>query len=429
MDILKSLNNISSDSIEKLKEVSYLDKCKACNKTINTNNDTDDDITFSNNLNAWIHRQCLSELPTCAVCNRASLHLEHNICSRCMNRSSIRSYSHKPDGRFHRVNTKKNRPLVSYNSTSRHGYPILHFGVEIEVDVKYDQDNYDNDIILEGNNFASLTSIIGSAFPSTELFYCKTDSSLSDDGIEVVSHPFSWNFWKTYGQTIYDTLFSTIRSSGYYSAEGAETGMHIHISKSAIRTSQLLKLLWFVYESPNFIELIAQRTSDYGLATYSSLMGYTPDSFKDKLSKMTAIAKRKFSSNADRYTALNMEPSQTVEFRIFKGTLNIMTLSKAIEFIHSLLSYCSDASISDIVNKDNEKTRVEKYLKFLSKNQSKYMNLCLFLNNEMELSTQKKNKYFTESRTRLGRRLLVDHPLREGRVSNQFNLDSKGVLV
>tara|TARA_R110000796_G_scaffold168408_1_gene285356 strand:+ start:455 stop:1738 length:1284 start_codon:yes stop_codon:yes gene_type:complete len=427
MDILKNLNSIDTESIKKLKEVTHLDKCKVCNDTINT--DTDESVTYSSDLNAWIHRDCLNEVQLCVVCKRPAIHLEQDICSKCMNNHSVRNYSYKPDSRFHRVNTKKNEPLTSFSGESKHGMPILHFGVEIEVDVHADQDDYDNNIVLDGNNFASLTNIVGSAIPGTDLFYCKTDSSLSDDGIEIVSHPFSWNFWKTYGQSIYDTLFSTIRNSGYYSAEGSETGMHIHISKRAIKKSHLLKLLWFIYESPNFIELIAQRSSYFGMATYDSLLGYTPDTFKLKVSKLTSVAKRRFSSNAERYTALNMEPSESIEFRIFKGTLNIMTLSKAIEFIHSLLSYCAESSISDIVNKNNEEKRVDRYLQFLSRNQSKYMNLCLFLNNEMELSTQKKNKYFTESRTRLGRRLLVDHGLREGRVSNSFKTDSKGVLV
>ena len=427
MDILKNLNSINTESIKKLKEVSHLDKCKVCNDTINT--DTDESVTYSSDLNAWIHRDCLNEVQLCVVCKRPAIHLEQDICSKCMNNHSVRNYSYKPDSRFHRVNPKKNEPLTSFSGESKHGMPILHFGVEIEVDVHADQDDYDNNIVLDGNNFASLTNIVGSAIPGTDLFYCKTDSSLSDDGIEIVSHPFSWNFWKTYGQSIYDTLFSTIRNSGYYSAEGSETGMHIHISKRAVKKSHLLKLLWFIYESPNFIELIAQRSSYFGMATYDSLLGYTPDTFKLKVSKLTSVAKRRFSSNAERYTALNMEPSESIEFRIFKGTLNIMTLSKAIEFIHSLLSYCAESSISDIVNKNNEEKRVDRYLQFLSRNQSKYMNLCLFLNNEMELSTQKKNKYFTESRTRLGRRLLVDHGLREGRVPNSFKTDSKGVLV
>ena len=106
-----------------------------------------------------------------------------------------------------------------------------------------------------------------------------------------------------------------------------------------------------------------------------------------------------------------------------------MTLSKAIEFIHSLVSYCSQTPIKEIVNRKNEDDRVDNYLKFLSRNQSKYMNLCLFLNAEMDLSTQKKNKYFTEARTRLGRKMVIDSVFNNGRSTNQFKLDRKGVVI
>ena len=196
-----------------------------------------------------------------------------------------------------------------------------------------------------------------------------------------------------------------------------------------MKSSQLLKLLWFVYESPKFIKLIAQRTSSFAYVDYSSVVGWNLDTYREKLSSLTKISKRKYSSDQSRYTAVNLSNDHTIEFRIFKGTLNIMTLSKAIEFIHSLVSYCSQTPIKEIVNRKNEDDRVDNYLKFLSRNQSKYMNLCLFLNAEMDLSTQKKNKYFTEARTRLGRKMVIDSVFNNGRSTNQFKLDRKGVVI
>lgn len=427
MSILNNLKNIGSDTINKLKDVANLQTCKVCSKTINTMKD--DDAFYSNHLAGWYHNTCHDSLVSCSVCNRKAHHLEAGICSSCLNNTSVRSYSYKPDTLFHRVNPKKKMPLQAYSSNSRHGLPIMHFGVEIEVDHHVTEEEYNSSIILDGNNFASLVNIIGSALRNCNLFYCKTDSSLSDDGIEVVSHPFSWNFWKTYGQDIYDTLFNTLLSSGYSSAESSEGGMHIHISKNAISSSQLLKLLWFVYESPKFIKLIAQRTSSYADIDYPSLVGWSLDTFKKKLSALTRIAKRKYSSEQSRYTAMNFANDQTIEFRIFNGTLNIMTLSKNIEFLHSLISYCSQTPINTIVNKKKEETRVDNYLQFLANNQSKYMNLCLFLNSEMDLSSQKKNKYFSEARTRLGRKMVIDSVFNNGRTTNQFKLDRKGVMV
>ena len=431
MNLLDKMKDINVDSINKLKEMRYIHNCGVCNETINSN--TDEDVMYSDHLNSWFHNDCLATLPRCNSCDNASYHLEHGICYRCMNRQSIRSYSYRPSPIFHRVNNKKKSVLISESGYSKHELPILHFGVEIEVDRhEMDDSDYDSNIILEGNNFASLVNVIGRGIDKSNLFYSKSDGSLTEQGVEVVSHPFSWNFWKTFGNQIYDVLFSTLLSSGYFSAESEEGGMHIHVSKSAINKTQLHKLLWFVYSCPVFIELIAQRTTSYGSLTWQSLIGqYGSSTFAKRRNMVASISNRKYSQYAERYTAINMRPDNTNEFRIFNGTLNIMTLSKAIEFIHSLLSYCSQTSFKDIVNNSSEMNKVNKYLDFLSNNQKRYLNLCIFLDSEMKeiLSTQKRRKLFGVATQKVSRKMLQDGINHFERSANAFHQDRKGMIV
>ena len=431
MNLLENIKNIDTESINKLKEMRYIHQCGVCHETINSN--TEEDVMYSDHLNSWFHHDCIKTLPRCNSCDNASYHLEHGICHRCMNRQSIRSYSYRPSPMFHRVNNKKKSVLISDSGYSKHELPILHFGVEIEVDRhEMDDSSHDSEIILEGNHFASLVNIIGRGIEMSNLFYSKSDGSLSEQGVEVVSHPFSWNFWKTFGHEIYDVLFSTLLSSGYFSAESEEGGMHIHVSKSAINKTQLHKLLWFVYSCPVFIELIAQRTTSYGSLTWQSLIGqYGSSTFAKRRNMVASISNRKYSKYAERYTAINMRPDNTIEFRIFNGTLNIMTLSKAIEFIHSLLSYCSQTSFKDIVNNSSEMNKVNKYLDFLSNNQKRYLNLCIFLDSEMKeiLSTQKRRKLFGVATQKVSRKMLQDGINHFERSANAFHLDKKGMIV
>ena len=126
-----------------------------------------------------------------------------------------------------------------------------------------------------------------------------------------------------------------------------------------------------------------------------------------------------------------MRPDNTIEFRIFNGTLNIMTLSKAIEFIHSLLSYCSQTSFKDIVNNSSEMNKVNKYLDFLSNNQKRYLNLCIFLDSEMKeiLSTQKRRKLFGVATQKVSRKMLQDGINHFERSANAFHQDRKGMIV
>ena len=384
MSLLDNLKDISTNGINKLKEMKNIHNCGCCHEVVNTN--TDEDIIYSDTLNNWFHTNCLNSLDRCNSCDNASYHLEHGICSRCMNSQSIRNYSFRPNPIFHRVNNKQK----------------------------------------------SVVNIIGRGIGKSNLFYSKSDGSLTEQGVEVVSHPFSWNFWKQYGKNIYDALFSALMSSGYYSAESSEGGMHIHVSKSSVNRTQLHKLLWFIYECPSFIKMIAQRSSRWGSVSWSSLIGgYANESFSKRRAYVSKIAKRKYSPRAERYTAINMQPNDTIEFRMFNGTLNIMTLSKSIEFIHSLLSYCSQTSFKDIVNNKSETVRVEGYLKFLSENQKRYSNLCIFLDKEMSelLSKQKRRKYFGVSTEKVGRKLLEVGMSFNERSANSFNLDRKGMML
>ena len=432
-NILNKFNQLGKAGIEKLKALRTEVKCCVCHETMNTNEDTN--VHHSSSLSGWLHDDCVDDVERCDTCQRLSFHIENGICVTCLDRHSIRSYGYKPYPSFHRIKPNTGKPFHTDNPKSKQGIPINHFGVEIEIDRHENDEGYTSNILLTDNNLASIVGHIGKAVANCRLFYCKEDSSLTSNGVEVVSHPFSWNFWRTVGQDIYDSLFSVLMSSGYFSAETEEGGMHIHISKNSISRDTLLKLLWFIYESRSFMEFIAQRdVSSFASLTFRSLTGRPKEglTFSKRRNIITKIAKDKHSYQQGRYTALNMHNDQTLEFRIFKGTLNIMTLSKAVEFIHSLLAYCSITPISEIVNNKNEAYRVDRYLNYLSMNQTKYTNLSAFIANSNYLSTIKANRLFKEANEQCSRALMlqtVDERLTEKRNINGWNNDTKGVLV
>ena len=49
-----------------------------------------------------------------------------------------------------------------------------------------------------------------------------------------------------------------------------------------------------------------------------------------------------------RYQAINLENASTVEFRIFKGTLNLNTFLAAIQFVIVISDYAKKSKLSDI---------------------------------------------------------------------------------
>ena len=75
--------------------------------------------------------------------------------------------------------------------------------------------------------------------------------------------------------------------------------------------------------------------------------------------------------------------------------------------------------------------KVNKYLDFLSNNQKRYLNLCIFLDSEMKeiLSTQKRRKLFGVATQKVSRKMLQDGINHFERSANAFHQDRKGMIV
>ena len=93
--------------------------------------------------------------------------------------------------------------------------------------------------------------------------YLKTDGSLDEDGLELVSHPGTFEWWMEAFN--WDALgqISKLRSVHYGPpvAYGARTtGIHVHISADAFTHSHLFKFLAFHYRNPTICQVVGQRT-------------------------------------------------------------------------------------------------------------------------------------------------------------------------
>ena len=89
--------------------------------------------------------------------------------------------------------------------------------------------------------------------------------------------------------------------------------------------------------------------------------------------------------------------------RLFKGTINIMTFAKNIEFLRSLIMFCRDTSISDIKNKN----RVKTFIHYLDKNQNRYPNLCWFLGHYAKEQAGVKGS-FSQNKEKWARKYMLD---------------------
>lgn len=235
---------------------------------------------------------------------------ETDLCDDCYNEAkkknkNIKSYNYKPC------------PVFFGNSSA-------YLGFELEVD--------------KGNDCDETAESI-----ENEFCYFKEDGSLNE-GFEIVSHPCSFEYLKNQ-KDVFKSMFATLRENSFLSYDTDTCGMHVHISKSVFTTWHLYRFLKFFKENRRFITRISQRKIE-NLNRWANI---DDESFSE--SEIYNKAKEK-NTNCSRYQAINLNNSKTVEIRIFRGTLNIDSFYKNLEFVQALFEYTQKTSTEKICIED-----------------------------------------------------------------------------
>ena len=330
---------------------------------------------------------CYAELPSCKICRYKSLALnEVKICRNCTsNYANVRNYSHKPNPLFHRVNSRKNCFVTD------EAWKYRHFGVEIETDTT------DCEVLTTQSKIASMAHLIGRGITQSEqLLYVKEDSTCS---YEFVSHPFTWRYFNNYGKHIFYTLFKMLKNDGFVSHNAEDSVFHVHVSKASVKHTTLFKALSLMYNPSNydFILDVSQREED-SLNEWASCVLY--DNFVDNVKNpYTYLTKyqnnpSRIDSQISRSTAINLLPRNTIEFRLFRGSLNMNVFLKNLQFIRSVLSWSDKVSLIEA-----QKSGLESYLNYLEKNQYSYYDLCFFLKKRGWRKFKKATDYLSRKHT------------------------------
>jgi hypothetical protein len=157
-------------------------------------------------------------------------------------------------------------------------------------------------------------------------------------GMEIVTHPFTWQQYRKEGIDRWDKVTLFLRKKGW-KANLPGIGFHVHTTKAAWGTHQIYKLLKFIYGNLQFIEKIAQREPNkYCLID--------PKDYDEAV----LVAKDKKNRIPEHYGAINLNQkngasANTIEFRMFRGTLEPLMLHKNIEFVHACWKFTREHTI------------------------------------------------------------------------------------
>jgi hypothetical protein len=244
------------------------------------------------------------------------------LCQSCYEDSEdanqlIHEYEYKPSPVFYKA-PKENiiewPRMRDLGGTIRNGDITTYFGVELEVD--------------DGGEFDE--GVIDAELDIKPLYYCKHDGSLHN-GFEVVSHPATWQYWR---QTDLGWMNKLIHN-GYRSYKTETCGMHIHVNRSALSQLDIFKLLAFCKANPKFIHYISRRHTERDMNQWARV---------NASSTQTLVSNVK-TKHSPRYNAINLLPRNTIEFRIFRGTLDNTAFLRNIAFVHTLIQFVKTHSI------------------------------------------------------------------------------------
>ena len=221
---------------------------------------------------------------------------EEPCCPQCFSRRSkaiIHDYYYKPAPIFY-------------------GEGPRYFGVELEIDQGGERPDYAERLLAIANRDA-------------ERLYIKHDGSISD-GFEAVTHPISLEY---HLHTMpWAELLEEAARLGYRSHQTNTCGLHIHVSRKAFGETQaeqdaaIGRVLFFIEK--NWSELLRfSRRTPQQLERWAARYGY-----RDQPKELLEHAKY---SCPGRYVCLNLENADTIEFRIFRGTLNLNTVKATLQ--------------------------------------------------------------------------------------------------
>ena len=219
----------------------------------------------------------------------------------------------------------------------------LHMGMEIEFNI--DRPSYANKFAEHIHDTLNTDAENGYIFAHIE-----ADGSLENYGAEVVTMP------RTIA-TLYkmrDKLTNAFgdikrRARGYRSETGAaytanNCGVHVHVDRKFLgedveKAEVLITRMLCTF--PQFFQDLSGRDSDrYDYAKMPS----ATESEKQNIFKMH---KKVIESQADRYMALNVKPSETVEFRLFANdSASADEILARADIVQSLFKWAKYASIS-----------------------------------------------------------------------------------
>lgn len=248
-------------------------------------------------------------------------------CERALKAKAIKEYHYKPNPIF-----------KVHNHTdfmSDKGIKELLFGVELEIDKGTDRED-------------CAAELLGTSAD----IYCKRDGSLRN-GIEIVTHPCTLEYHRK--DLGWDKIAKIALDYNFRSQEAQTCGLHVHVGRWQMgknnkeRKETAAKIVLLVDRHWDSLVKFSRRKSEaLGHWAARPNINFEDVNYGDYAVEQAALLTRE----DGRYQAVNLENGNTVEFRLFNGTLRVPTIFATLELVSNMVKFARDKSVEEVMNSE-----------------------------------------------------------------------------
>ena len=180
---------------------------------------------------------------------------------------------------------------------------------------------------------------------TNNIIHFERDGSL-DNGFEIITQPMTFKYWKdSYGNDLKEML-GVLKKNGAKSHDTITCGLHFHVGRQSLATNTrseeevIDNIILIVETFKKEIQKFARRKKNRYTKFLSGEESIDMDFVKDK------------KDNNDRYFAVNISNANTIEFRMFKGTLIFETFMASLELVNNIVNIAKYRNIDGITWND-----------------------------------------------------------------------------
>ena len=236
------------------------------------------------------------------------------------------------------------RPSIQIQTTEEDLPQDATFGTEVETECKGS--------CSRGDVASQINDIVNK---DKTLFLFEDDGSLSENGYETISQPFTMR-WFTKNQDLFRKMFEKMITLGCRSHDTTTCGFHVHFGRHFFgnKETECIDRLIYLFEKYKAQLEVFSRRKNFEWCRFPSDRVCSPVEWS-KIDEVKKLDKYNFQGH---HSAINLENRNTIEIRIFKGTLNFNTYYATLELVNNMITYVRDksdvdvekSSFSDIIN-------------------------------------------------------------------------------